>query len=261
MEGVGLISTDYKVYDGTSDTDNCTSIDHIQFSYNQGIYLFGSAVMYEFVSLLTMPCHDSWHSEAMKTQLTQPQTNQSSTWQARLEGLLNSTDIFFKDGVMYEQACEPVNTVGTCDTDQQSFKAYLSRWMAATAKLVPAYHDTIMALLKTSASAAASQCSGGTDGVTCGEHWYQSYDGLYGLGQQMSALSVVQSMLIDEAPALVTNSTGGTSQGNVNAGSQSSSSSEVITPATSGDRAGAGILTALVISGLLGGVGMMVTGS
>ncbi|KAG4416394.1 hypothetical protein IFR04_010440 [Cadophora malorum] len=236
MEGVGLISTDYKVYDGTSDTDNCTSIDHIQFSYNQGIYLFGSAVMYEF-------------------------TNQSSTWQARLEGLLNSTDIFFKDGVMYEQACEPVNTVGTCDTDQQSFKAYLSRWMAATAKLVPAYHDTIMALLKTSASAAAAQCSGGTDGVTCGEHWYQSYDGLYGLGQQMSALSVVQSMLIDEAPALVTNSTGGTSQGNVNAGSKSSSSSEVITPATSGDRAGAGILTALVISGLLGGVGMMVTGS
>lgn len=97
--------------------------------------------------------------------------------------------------------------------------------------------------------------------MTCGEHWYQSYDGLYGLGQQMSALSVVQSMLIDEAPALVTNSTGGTSQGNVNAGSQSSSSSEVITPATSGDRAGAGILTALVISGLLGGVGMMVTGS
>lgn len=50
MEGTGLISTDYKVYDGSSDTDNCTSLDHIQFSYNQGIFLFGSAVMYEFVS-------------------------------------------------------------------------------------------------------------------------------------------------------------------------------------------------------------------
>lgn len=77
MEGVGLISTDYKVYDGTSDTDNCTSIDHIQFSYNQGIYLFGSAVMYEFVSSLLIPRYNSWHSEEKKTQLIQPlrQTN------------------------------------------------------------------------------------------------------------------------------------------------------------------------------------------
>ncbi len=163
---------------------------------------------------------------------------------------------------MYEQACETVNTVGTCDTDQQSFKAYLSRWMAATAKLVPAYHDTIMAKLKTSAAAAASQCSGGTDGVTCGEHWYEAYDGNYGLGQQMSALSVIQGLLIDDAPQLVTNTTGGTSKGNANAGAgTSSSSTTVITPATGSDKAGAGILTAVVLAGLLGGVGLMVTGS
>lgn len=163
---------------------------------------------------------------------------------------------------MFEQACEAVNTVGTCNTDQQSFKAYLSRWMAATAKLIPAYHDTIMTLLKTSAAAAAKQCSGGDGGTTCGEHWYQgSYDGLYGLGQQMSALSVVQSMLIDEAPALVTNSTGGTSKGNADAGSgKDSSTAVVITPATSGDRAGAGILTAVIIAGCIGGVGFMVIG-
>jgi len=38
------------VYDGTSDTDNCSSIDHLQFSYNQGIYLFGAAMMYNYVS-------------------------------------------------------------------------------------------------------------------------------------------------------------------------------------------------------------------
>ncbi|KAL2074012.1 hypothetical protein VTL71DRAFT_7790 [Oculimacula yallundae] len=231
MDRVGLIGDKFEVYDGSSDTENCSSVDHIQFSYNQGIFLFGSAVMYEF-------------------------TNQSSTWQTRLEGLLNSTDIFFKDGIMYESACETVKTTGTCNTDQQSFKAYLSRWMAATAKLVPAYHDTIMKLLKPSAKAAAAQCSGGTDGMTCGEHWYQPYDGLYGLGQQMSALSVVQSMLIDEAPALATNGNGGTSKGDVDAGKKGDASGPVSKPVTTGDRAGAGILTAMVLSGLLGGTSL-----
>lgn len=71
-------------------------------------------------------------------------------------------------------------------------------------------------------------------------------------------------MLISEAPELVTNTTGGTSVGNVNAGSKpgtSSTTGAVITPATGGDKAGAGILTALIISGVLGGIGFMVMGA
>lgn len=71
-------------------------------------------------------------------------------------------------------------------------------------------------------------------------------------------------MLISEAPELVTNTTGGTSVGNSEAGTGSTTSSTtgtVITAATSGDKAGAGILTALVISGVLGGIGFMVMGS
>jgi mannan endo-1,6-alpha-mannosidase len=171
---------------------------------------------------------------------------------------------------MYEQACEDIvstaNPQGTCDNDQLSFKAYLSRWMAGTAQLAPFTHDTIMALLKPSAQAAASQCDGGTDGVTCGEHWTagSTWDGTYGVGQQMSALSVIQAMLIDGAPALVTNSTGGTSVGNSAAGSSSSSTDsdgQVITSVTGADKAGAGILTALVVCGVLVGVGFMIVGS
>lgn len=240
METVGLMSSDYKVYDGTSDTDNCSSIDHLQFSYNQGIYLFGAAVMYNY-------------------------TNGSAAWQERLTGVLNNTDIFFKNGIMYEQACEDVNTVGTCDTDQKSFKAYLSRWMAATTKLAPYTASYIMPLLKTSAAAAAAQCDGGTDGTTCGEHWADNstYDGNYGLGQQMSALSIIQSMLIDEAPDLLTNTTGGTSVGNAGAGAGANSASTTagtITPATTSGKVGAGILTAIVLCGCLGGVGFMIVG-
>jgi len=164
---------------------------------------------------------------------------------------------------MYEEACEDVNTVGTCDTDQQSFKAYLSRWMAASTKIAPFTASYSLPLLASSAKAAALQCSGGTDGTTCGEHWTENatYDGNTGLGQEMSALSVIQANLITQAPELVTNATGGTSVGNSAAGSGSSSTSPtVITAATGADRAGAGILTALLIAGVLGGVGFMVTG-
>ncbi|KUJ10715.1 mannan endo-1,6-alpha-mannosidase [Mollisia scopiformis] len=241
MEDVGLMSSDYAVYDGTSDTTNCSTIDHLQFTYNQGIYLFGAAVMYNY-------------------------TNASSTWNTRLSGVMNGTDIFFKDDIMYEQACEDVNTVGTCDTDQQSFKAYLSRWMAATAKLVPWTTSYITPKLQASAKAAAAQCDGGTDGTTCGEHWTanSTYDGIYGLGQEMSALSVIQAMLIDQAPELVTNTTGGTSVGNSDAGTGSTTSSStgtVDTPVTGADKAGAGILTALVLCGVLGGTGFMIMGA
>lgn len=238
VNSIGLMSDTYDVYDGSSDTTNCSTIDHLQFSYNQGIYLFGAAMLYNF-------------------------TNGSSIWKDRVNGILNATDIFFKDGIMFEQACEDVNTVGTCDTDQQSFKAYLSRWMAATTKIAPFTYDTVMPLLKTSAAAAAQQCTGGTGGTTCGEHWTEAYDGTTGLGQQMSALSVIQAMLIDQAPELYTNTTGGTSVGDSSAGTKSGSSASgtVITPATTGDKAGAGFVTALTIAGVLGGVGFMVMGS
>ncbi|KAG0647415.1 6-D-mannanase DCW1 [Hyphodiscus hymeniophilus] len=195
------------------------------------------------------------------------QTNgtEQTKWQTRLSGLLNASSIFFKDDIMYEQACEDVGDGGTCDTDQFTFKAYFSRWLAGTTKLAPYTRTQIMAWLSPSASAAAEQCDGGADGAVCGEHWTagSTYDGTYGVGQQMSALSVVQSNLVDEAPDLVTNTTGGTSQGNAAAGSTSSRTSNsqtVITPATGGDKAGAGFLTALIIGGVLGGVGFMVWG-
>ncbi|TVY31561.1 Mannan endo-1,6-alpha-mannosidase, partial [Lachnellula occidentalis] len=217
---VGLITDDYRVLDGTSDTTNCTTVDPVRYSYNQGVYLFGAAVMYNH-------------------------TNQSAIWSTRVHGLLNATSIFFKDDIMYESACEDnvsaANPQGTCDNDQLSFKAHLSRWMVATAQLVPDTHDTIMALLRPSAKAAAAQCDGGTDGVTCGQHWTagSTWDGTYGIGQQMSAVSVIGALLIDTAPALVTNTTGGTSTGNAAAGGKSASadgSDLVITPATGADK-------------------------
>lgn len=86
--------------------------------------------------------------------------------------------------------------------------------MAATTKVAPWTYDYIMPYLQTSATAAAAQCDGGTDQSTCGSKWTTAtYDGAYGVGQQMSALQVIQANLIKQAASPVTNSTGGTSSG------------------------------------------------
>lgn len=52
VESVGLVSPTYQVWDGTSETDNCTTLNHIQWTYNNGIYLHGAAHMYNYVRIL-----------------------------------------------------------------------------------------------------------------------------------------------------------------------------------------------------------------
>ena len=148
---------------------------------------------------------------------------------------------------MYEVACEPQ---GNCNLDQASFKAYLSRWMAATTKVAPFTTDFIMAKLRASATAAAKQCSGGSDGNTCGIRWTMNgvWDGTYGVGQQMSALEVIQSNLITKVAAPVTNSTGGISVGNPSGGTGAVSPIGLPTnPITLKDQVGAGFLTVLAL--------------
>lgn len=47
---IGLISDNYAIYDGTSDVLNCSYINRIQWSRETGLFLYGSAVMYNVVS-------------------------------------------------------------------------------------------------------------------------------------------------------------------------------------------------------------------
>lgn len=91
--------------------------------------------------------------------------------------------------------------------------------------------------------------------MTCGTSWATgTWDGAFGVGQQMNALEVFQSNLIATARGPVGNDSGGTSVGDPNAGSQSGSSSpESYDIITTADRAGAGILTALVLISMVGG--------
>lgn len=184
------------------------------------------------------------------------QTNGSEKWRERIEGILNGTNLFFSPqvpNVMYEVACEGP---GTCNTDNKSFKAYLSRWMAATTKLAPFTFDTIMPKLRASAAAAALQCSGGADGKTCGLRWTEGakWDGSTGVGEQMSAMEVFQSNLITKVEAPVTNNTGGTSKGDPSAGTGGTATQPGLPNAvTKKDKVGAGILTTLVLMGVMAG--------
>ncbi|KAK9780088.1 putative mannan endo-1,6-alpha-mannosidase [Seiridium cardinale] len=251
MVNVQFMDQDYRVYDGSHIESNCSQIVPYQFSYNAGSFLLGAAAMYAFADEKGLSSdRDMWHE--------------------RVDGLLNGTDVFFfRDGndsapVMFEVACEGV---GLCNLDQQSFKAYLSRWMAATTKWAPWTYERIKPLLETSAQAAAQQCTGGDNGRMCGLKWANNsglWDGTTGAGQQMAAMEVVLANMIHEADTPVTNTTGGTSVGDPSGGGSDIGRTDpqgsiVFATLTKGDRAGAVIVTIVICSAVMAAVLFMMT--
>ncbi|KFY32528.1 hypothetical protein V493_00118 [Pseudogymnoascus sp. VKM F-4281 (FW-2241)] len=230
ITGVGLIDKDYNVFDGADQKDNCTEINRITFSYNSAIYLLGAATMYNY-------------------------TDGSPIWKERVEGLLKRTIInFFPKGIATELCEAELN----CSIDMYAQKAFLTRWMAASTKIAPFIYDDVMKVLRTSAVAAAAQCSGGETGRVCGLSWSKKdqYDGTKGVGQQMAAMEVIQSLLIKKARSIVSNTTGGTSQGDPDAGNNEVDYTK-IEPATTGGKVGAGILTVVVVGLVVGMFGFM----
>ncbi|KAL9093004.1 MAG: hypothetical protein Q9165_004142 [Trypethelium subeluteriae] len=183
---VGLIDpASYAVYDGTDSSENCTSVDHDQWSYNVGMFIYGAAHMYNISGTAAAP------------------SASAATWQTRLEGLVNGTSVFVSPfsnatNVMFEVACEKE---GTCDTDQFSFKGFLARWLSQSSVLAPQISDTIAPWLQTSAQAAAQSCTG-LGNSSCGTKWWvEGFDGVTGAGQQMSALEVIDSLLVGNGDA------------------------------------------------------------
>ncbi|KAF2083359.1 glycoside hydrolase family 76 protein [Saccharata proteae CBS 121410] len=235
---IGLMSNDYHFFDGSDDRINCTQVNQIQWTYNAGVFMYGAANMWNIVT-----------------------GDENNIWRERLAGIISSITIFFSPtvpNVMYEQACEPR---GNCNIDQRSFKAYLSRWMAATMKVAPWTQSLLEPYLVASRQAAAKICSGGTNNTMCGLQWTTNgvFDGSTGVGEQMAALEVMGTALIATVAGPVTNNTGGTSQGDPNAGSSDNAHTPIAyDPISTGDKAGAGILTALILSGIVGGAWWMV---
>jgi mannan endo-1,6-alpha-mannosidase len=164
--------------------------------------------------------------------------------------------VFFNDGIMYEP-CES----GKCNVDQRSFKSYFARWLVATAELAPFTYELIMPKLASSATAAVKSCTAGSTGNKCGLRWNTgTNDGSIGVGEQMAVLEVLQSNLIGTVPGWVSNVKGtGSSVGDPSAGSRSTSNARLSpSAATTADRIGAGILTAIVLIGVVSGSVVMV---
>jgi mannan endo-1,6-alpha-mannosidase len=167
-------------------------------------------------------------------------------------------ETFLPKGIAVEPSCE---NVGTCTTDMITFKGFLHRWYSTVTQLAPYTAATIRPVLKTSAQAAIKQCTGGALGRQCGFKWASGvYDGKTGAGQEMAALSAVSSLLIPAAKPPLTAKDGGTSKGNPNAGNGGDSSLTAKKPITTADKAGAGILTFVVLGSACGIFGWMSVG-
>ena len=173
---------------------------------------------------------------------------------------------FFPNNTAYEVSCEPtrrnceedteVSEIpcelrrGTCSRDMLMFKGFISRWLPTVAQLAPRVADKIRPILRDSAQAAINQCTGGESGRQCGFYWSSgeyvdvNIDKTTGAGEQLNVLSAVTGLLMDDSKVPLTNRTGGTSQGDPNAGTGPSSVLD-FRPLTTADRAGAGIITAL----------------
>ncbi|KAF2494923.1 mannan endo-1,6-alpha-mannosidase [Lophium mytilinum] len=181
-QSAGLLTDDYHVYDGADATENCSSTNHIEWTNVFGAYLYGSAVMYNL-------------------------TNASPLWKARVSGFVNATDRFASQpsapGILNEPACEPS---ARCDTDQLEFKGGFASSISRATLAAPFTADKLMSLLETSAKAAAAHCetsnqaSNGSS-VVCSDHWYKESSSVGdsgGLGELLSALGVVQGLLVKE---------------------------------------------------------------
>ncbi|KAJ5721392.1 Six-hairpin glycosidase [Penicillium malachiteum] len=239
-----LLRKTWVIADSTSPESQCTDHGDFQWTYNYATYISGAAYMYNY-------------------------TKGDQKWMEGITGLIKTSDQFYPTGKTFDDAdgkilsditCEPI---GKCDRNQITFKAYFSSWLAFMTTIVPDTYDLVMPKLKTSAQAAVQTCTGLSSGTRCGIKWYaQSWDGTDGLEQQMAVLGVLNANMVqskDQAP--FTSDTGGTSKGNPSAGTNSSDDDvPQLNTVNTGDRAGAGILTAVFVTGWVLAVTWMIRG-
>ncbi|VVT57598.1 uncharacterized protein SAPINGB_P005775 [Magnusiomyces paraingens] len=231
VETMGYInssSDSWPVYDGGFISDNCTEVSALEWTYNTGLFLSGAAFMYNHTG--------------------------DAKWLTRITHIWSRSTVFFlaNSKIMYEAACQPT---GRCNNDQRCFKAIFSRFLGHVCLLAPEMNDEIQTYLLASAQGVITSCSGGTDGHTCGLDWSQDgWDGMYGLGEQMSALELLLNTQVWTRPPPLTSDTGASSTGNGSAGTGYRTNTYVSNDitVTSKDRAGAGIITAVVIVLMLG---------
>jgi mannan endo-1,6-alpha-mannosidase len=153
-----------------------------------------------------------------------------------------------------------------CNFNEILFKGLTSSWLAFTALLVPETAQLITPKLASSAEAAAKSCTGNGNS-SCGITWYQNkWDGTTGMEQEISVTNVFLANMINFDTgtfAPVTSKTGGNSSSDPNAGTENGEDDDDVRekPITTGDKAGAGILTALFVAGWAASMAWMMLGA
>ncbi|PKY04908.1 endo mannanase, GH76 family [Aspergillus campestris IBT 28561] len=233
----------WHVADTVSIDSQCKESGNEQWTYNYGHYMTGAAYLYNL-------------------------TNGDEKWLKRVNGLLDyglkqfyplKYDGFNPNGqTMVEVYCEKV---GTCDNNMKTYKSLYTTWLAFVTQIVPSTAERIIPKLESTAQAAARSCTGPNN--ACGQRWYKDkYDGSTGMEQQMSALGAFLSNLIvrsNKPP--VSAKTGGDSKSDPNAGSDSEKGGKrKLAPITTGDKAGAAVLTIIVGGAWIGLVAWLFIG-
>lgn len=220
------VNNTFTIYDGSKIANNCSTFTRIKWLYTYGIFLSGAAYMYN--------------------------ATEDKKWLDRTLKIIDALSFFFPGGVMTETLCASTKR---CNNDQRSFRSIFSRCLAATTALVPPTYATIRPLLESSALGAAKSCTGPPSGSTCGQDWALGRnDGVAGLGEQIGALEVIMALSLQKSAPLLTVKTGGSNRSNVEAGINIKDETNQHLIGISGkDRAGAAIITTILLISMLGG--------
>ncbi|KAK6533424.1 hydrolase 76 protein, variant 3 [Orbilia ellipsospora] len=244
-----FIQDDFYINDGAN-VPNCDKFSNEQWTYNYGTIMAGCAAMYNFTD-----------------------GSARAYWKEQIDNVLNATIKTFFDadtGAIKEIQCQEGYY---CNDDQPSFKAYLARWMGYTAQVAPYTYNDIMPRLRKNAQLAAATCVGGSSGRDCGLKWNigPQFDGKTGLGEQLSAMEVIQNAapFVANVGQVLQANNGGESKSNPNATGKKIKKDKVeeYLPymlknyhITGADRFGAAILTILTVAGFGAGVAFSIMG-
>lgn len=179
----------YTVNDGAEIKDNsCAVVNGAVWSYNFATMIMGTTYLYNA-------------------------TNGDSAWGNELGKFIGGVEHYMLNttgnNVLFEYQCDQWNR---CNNDQRAFRAIVARVLGKVVQLAPDtdYATRAMKIIDDSAAGAAKSCSGGSDGKTCGINWgIDGWDGMFGLGEQIAALEVIQNTLIKQVPPPCTEDTCG----------------------------------------------------
>lgn len=158
------------------------------------------------------------------------------------------------NGIISDQVCEASDQCYK-DANDPLFKGLTISWLMDIALIIPDLKATILPHIQTTALGAAKACSGESKNA-CGGRFYTAYDNQASMENQISGVEVISAAMLNflksDAVPVNVKSGGNSSSSAKPGGGDTDASLPVYKAITTGDKAGAGILTVIFVTGLLG---------